>query len=410
MLVATQADGSSHHLHNHILINNCDENGRGIPHGVYVGKVMDINDQIVSQMPGQEHEVQDELISQKKQWQKKDYRHSYEPDLGISKKDKKYNLSEIGLGINQDLKNKHQYRTKKHEQHLQQPDNQHIMRAVNSALRSAQSKEEFVQLLAKQDVQVKLRKRQKSINWQAKNLSFIHKGHKRALRSTTIDKDLTAENILKRLEQNRLTAIKQQQVEKLRRHQVAQEVLDWQREEERKRQKQQQAQQAREREEAKPVTVVEQKVPEAVTKQPVKETPLDSLIADWPYPRGVTNLTSKYNCCLDPSTIREDNLPSSREQMQFEKNVELLRNRQIPKYQRFSQQRKRDGLVRIGFGEFFAMVLSRRHRALVKQCTKALIKTEAIALVKRLNKLIHRYRNRAKKKAPGGTGPRPPAK
>ena len=172
VLVATQADGSSHHLHNHILINNCDENGRGIPHGIYVGKVMDINDQIVAQMPGQEHEVQDELISQKKQWQKKDYRHSYEPDLGISKKDKKYNLSEIGLGINQDLKNKHQYRTKKHEQHLQQPDSQYIMRAVNSALSSAQSKEEFVQLLAKQGVQVKLRKRQKSINWQAKNLSF----------------------------------------------------------------------------------------------------------------------------------------------------------------------------------------------------------------------------------------------
>lgn len=107
VLVATQADGEGHHLHNHILINSCDEQGHGIPHGVYIGKIMDINDELIKERFPKEEELQEKLISQKKAWRNGDYRHSYEPDSGVSKKNKLYNLSKIDAGLNQDLQNKH---------------------------------------------------------------------------------------------------------------------------------------------------------------------------------------------------------------------------------------------------------------------------------------------------------------
>lgn len=372
VLVATQADGEGHHLHNHILINNCDEEGHGIPHGIYVGKVMDINDQLVEERLTKERELQDELVAQKNRWQKGDYRHSYEPKSGIPKKNKLYNLSMIDAGLNHDLQNQHNYRTKKHQQHLEQPDNRYIIRVVKAALDTATNKEKFVENLKQNGVEIKIRKKQQSINWHAKNLSFRRVGGKHALRSTTIDKEWTAQRIVKRLEENRLNQLVKQQRQARLNQEVVREMQEW---EEKQKQK-----------EVKTVAFKQQE--STVDEQEsVKAEPQTSHKPGWPQP---VSLGDRQNGCVDPDSIRMAGKWTN-DQIKFEQQLEAFRNERVPAYQKFSKKRSKKGLVKISFQEYFAAKLIRFKRTSVVKFLKSLLKDTAKKIARKLNELKHSY-------------------
>lgn len=64
-IVATQADGKSHLLHNHIIFCNADKHGKPIPHGLSWFKVADLNDQITSKSKDLHFDEQSKLKNQK---------------------------------------------------------------------------------------------------------------------------------------------------------------------------------------------------------------------------------------------------------------------------------------------------------------------------------------------------------
>lgn len=64
-IVATQADGKSHLLHNHIVFCNADSHGKPIPHGLSWFKVADLNDQITSKSKNLHFDEQSKLRNQK---------------------------------------------------------------------------------------------------------------------------------------------------------------------------------------------------------------------------------------------------------------------------------------------------------------------------------------------------------
>lgn len=64
-IVATQGDGKSHLLHNHIIFCNADKRGKPIPHGLSWFKVADLNDQITSKSKDLHFDEQSKLKNQK---------------------------------------------------------------------------------------------------------------------------------------------------------------------------------------------------------------------------------------------------------------------------------------------------------------------------------------------------------
>ena len=64
-IVATQADGKSHLLHNHIIFCNADKHGKPIPHGLSWFKIADLNDQMTSKSKDLHFDEQSKLKNQK---------------------------------------------------------------------------------------------------------------------------------------------------------------------------------------------------------------------------------------------------------------------------------------------------------------------------------------------------------
>lgn len=124
-IVATQADGESHLLHNHIIFCNADEHGKTIPHGLSWFKVADLNDQIT----GESNELHfDEQTKLKNDKQKSDNNSIVDSPL-----DRKFGKSEK----NNDKPSADDFKT-----------------IVNDALNQATSRTEFTRLLQLQRVYI----------------------------------------------------------------------------------------------------------------------------------------------------------------------------------------------------------------------------------------------------------------
>lgn len=135
-IVATQADGKSHLLHNHIIFCNADEHGKPIPHGLSWFKVADLNDQITSKSKNLHFDEQSKLRNQK---QKSDNN-----SIADSPLDRKFGKS----AKNND-----------------KPSNDDFKAIVNDALNQATSRAEFMRLLRLQRVYIAQR-RGKEDKWE----------------------------------------------------------------------------------------------------------------------------------------------------------------------------------------------------------------------------------------------------
>lgn len=136
-IVATQADGKSHLLHNHIIFCNADSHGKPIPHGLSWFKVADLNDQITSKSNELLHF--DEQSKLKHQKEKSDNN-----SIADSPLDHKFGKS---------AKNK------------DKPSTDDFKSIVNDALNQATSRAEFTSLLRLQRVYIAQR-RGKEDTWE----------------------------------------------------------------------------------------------------------------------------------------------------------------------------------------------------------------------------------------------------
>lgn len=135
-IVATQADGKSHLLHNHIVFCNADSHGKPIPHGLSWFKVADLNDQITSKSKNLHFDEQSKLRNQK---QKSDNN-----SIADSPLDRKFGKS----AKNNDKPSTDDFKT-----------------IVNDALDKATSRAEFMRLLRLQRVYIAQR-RGKEDKWE----------------------------------------------------------------------------------------------------------------------------------------------------------------------------------------------------------------------------------------------------
>lgn len=135
-IVATQADGKSHLLHNHIIFCNADSHGKPIPHGLSWFKVADLNDQITSKSKNLHFDEQSKLRNQK---QKSDNN-----SIADSPLDRKFGKS----AKNND-----------------KPSTDDFKSIVNDALSKATSRAEFMRLLRLQRVYIAQR-RGKEDKWE----------------------------------------------------------------------------------------------------------------------------------------------------------------------------------------------------------------------------------------------------
>lgn len=135
-IVATQADGKSHLLHNHIIFCNADEHGKPIPHGLSWFKVADLNDQITSKSKDLHFDEQSKLKNQKEK--------SDNNSINDSPLDHKFGKS----SQNQDKPSADEFKT-----------------IVNDALNKATSRAEFMRLLRLQRVYIAQR-RGKEDKWE----------------------------------------------------------------------------------------------------------------------------------------------------------------------------------------------------------------------------------------------------
>lgn len=138
-IVATQADGKSHLLHNHIIFCNADSRGKPIPHGLSWFKVADLNDQITSKSKNLHFDEQSKLRNQK---QKSDNN-----SIADSPLDRKFGKS-----------------TKNNDK----PSTDDFKSIVNEALDQATSRAEFMRLLRLQRVYIAQR-RGKEDQWEKAN-------------------------------------------------------------------------------------------------------------------------------------------------------------------------------------------------------------------------------------------------
>ena len=135
-IVATQADGKSHLLHNHIIFCNADEHGKPIPHGLSWFKVADLNDQITSKSKDLHFDEQSKLKNQKEK--------SDNNSIADSPLDHKFGKS----ARNNDKPSTDDFKT-----------------IVNDALSKATSRAEFMRLLRLQRVYIAQR-RGKEDKWE----------------------------------------------------------------------------------------------------------------------------------------------------------------------------------------------------------------------------------------------------
>lgn len=138
-IVATQADGKSHLLHNHIIFCNADKHGKPIPHGLSWFKVADLNDQITSESKDLHFDEQSKLKDQK---EKNDNN-----SIDDSPLDHKFGKS---------AKNK------------DKPSTDDFKSIVNDALKQATSRDEFMRLLRLHRVYIAQR-RGKEDKWEKAN-------------------------------------------------------------------------------------------------------------------------------------------------------------------------------------------------------------------------------------------------
>ena len=138
-IVATQADGKSHLLHNHIIFCNADERGKPIRHGLSWFKVADLNDQITSKSNELHFDEQSKLKNQKEK--------SDNNSIADSPLDHKFGKS----ARNNDKPSTDDFKT-----------------IVNDALNKATSRNEFMRLLRLQRVYIAQR-RGKEDQWEKAN-------------------------------------------------------------------------------------------------------------------------------------------------------------------------------------------------------------------------------------------------
>ena len=135
-IVATQADGKSHLLHNHIIFCNADKHGKPIPHGLSWFKIADLNDQITSKSKDLHFDEQSKLKNQKEK--------SDNNSIADSPLDRKFGKS----AKNNDKPSTDDFKT-----------------IVNDALNKATSRAEFMRLLRLQRVYIAQR-RGKEDKWE----------------------------------------------------------------------------------------------------------------------------------------------------------------------------------------------------------------------------------------------------
>ena len=138
-IVATQADGKSHLLHNHIIFCNADSHGKPIPHGLSWFKLADLNDQITSKSKDLHFDEQSKLKNQKEK--------SDNNSIADSPLDHKFGKS----AKNNDKPSTDDFKT-----------------IVNDALNKATSRNEFMRLLRLQRVYIAQR-RGKEDQWEKAN-------------------------------------------------------------------------------------------------------------------------------------------------------------------------------------------------------------------------------------------------
>ena len=135
-IVATQADGKSHLLHNHIIFCNADKHGKPIPHGLSWFKVADLNDQITSKSKNLHFDEQSKLRNEKEK--------SDNNSIADSPLDHKFGRS---------------------EKNNDKPSTDDFKTIVNDALNQATSRDEFMRLLRLQRVYIAQR-RGKEDKWE----------------------------------------------------------------------------------------------------------------------------------------------------------------------------------------------------------------------------------------------------
>lgn len=173
--VFTQADGESHHLHNHIVILNCDRELNTIKHGLSWKRTLaPINDQITGE----------QLQNAKQKDVQKRLKKSYDEVTALSPSQRK-------------SKRQKENETKK----------EYIYKNVNDVLKIAKTQKEFVELLRERQIIIRRNAKEKEFNWLTKSgkyksrLPFEYQGYKITSKKLI---NQNPEQILRKLYQNKL--------------------------------------------------------------------------------------------------------------------------------------------------------------------------------------------------------------
>ena len=173
--VFTQADGESHHLHNHIVIMNCDKELNTIKHGLSWKKTLaPINDEITSE----------QLQNDKQKAVQERLKKSYDEVTALSTTKRKA---------------KRQKENEKKKEYIY--DN------VNDVLKIAKTQKEFVELLRERQIIIRRNAKEKEFNWLTKSgkyksrLPFEYQGYKITSKKLI---NQNPEQILRKLYQNKL--------------------------------------------------------------------------------------------------------------------------------------------------------------------------------------------------------------
>ena len=173
--VFTQADGESHHLHNHIVILNCDRELNTIKHGLSWKRTLaPINDQITGE----------QLQNAKQKDVQKRLKKSYDEVTALSPSQRK---------------SKRQKENEKKKEY--------IYENVNDVLKIAKSQKEFVELLRERQIIIRRNAKEKEFNWLTKSgkyksrLPFEYQGYKITSKKLI---NQNPEQILRKLYQNKL--------------------------------------------------------------------------------------------------------------------------------------------------------------------------------------------------------------
>ena len=173
--VFTQADGESHHLHNHIVILNCDRELKTIKHGLSWKRTLaPINDQITGE----------QLQNAKQKAVQNRLKKSYDEVTALSPSQRK---------------SKRQTENEKKKEYIY--DN------VNDVLKIAKSQKEFVELLRERQIIIRRNAKEKEFNWLTKSgkyksrLPLEYQGYKITSKKLI---NQNPEQILRKLYQNKL--------------------------------------------------------------------------------------------------------------------------------------------------------------------------------------------------------------